>query len=905
MLARQLTCAALFAMTSLTTLAALPTGITQGPTVEGVTQYELANGLKVVLFPDSTKPTTTVNITYLVGSRFESYGETGMAHLLEHMLFKGTPTIPSVFAELGKRGMRFNGTTWFDRTHYYESFAASDDNLDWALRMESQRMTQSTFSKEELAKEMTVVRNEFEMGENDPSNVLVQRMQSVMFDWHNYGHDTIGARSDIENVPFANLRAFYTKYYQPDNAVLVVAGKFDPDATLARIERYFGPIPRPTRVLAKQYTVEPVQDGERTVTIRRVGSEQLVSAMFHTPAGPAPDSAAMSALTAIMTVAPAGRLYKALVETHKASSVDSYFFQLRDPGMVLFESQLPVGDPPAPLREALIATLTGVKEAPVTEAELNRVRAKEVKEFNDTINDPQKFGVRISESIAQGDWRLMFIERDRWKALTPADVTRVATNYFKRSDMTIGEFIPDAKPDRAPLEAPVDVQALVKDYKGDAAIAAGETFDTSTANLESRTQRFTLPDGMKVALLPRKTRGATVNVELRMDFGDEKSLFGQATLASATAAMLSKGTAKHDRQAFDDALDGMLAKLSFNGDGQVMSATGQTTREHLDGLLALTAEALQSPTFVPDEADKLKREWLADIEQGRTDPDAIARRALGRVNNPYPHGDVRYVSTIDEDLADVKAVTPAAMKAFHDKFYGASHAEIAIVGDFDPAAVRAQLTTLFGSWTSTTPYTRVPRPMIPNKGAALTFETPDKANATMRGALAVPVNDKSPDFAALLVANRVLGGASDSRLFVRVRVHDGLAYGVGTGLRPASIDKNSSIISYAIFAPQNLVKVKTGFSEEIARALQGGFTAAEVASAKTALLEARTQARAQDNVLADSLTDQAWLGRTWKDSAELDAAIAAVTPDDANAALRKYVDPAGIAYDYAGDFAKK
>src|SRR6185437_366374 len=203
-------------------------------------------------------------------------------------------------------------------------------------------------------------------------------------------------------------------------------------------------------------------------------SEQLVSAMFHTPAGPAPDSAAMSALTAIMTVAPAGRLYKALVETHKASSVDSYFFQLRDPGMVLFESQLPVGDPPAPLREALIATLTGVKEAPVTEAELNRVRAKEVKEFNDTINDPQKFGVRISESIAQGDWRLMFIERDRWKALTPADVTRVATNYFKRSDMTIGEFIPDAKPDRAPLEAPVDVQALVKDYKGDAAIAAGE-----------------------------------------------------------------------------------------------------------------------------------------------------------------------------------------------------------------------------------------------------------------------------------------------------------------------------------------------------------------------------------------------------------------------------------------------
>ncbi|HEY7788728.1 MAG TPA: insulinase family protein, partial [Casimicrobiaceae bacterium] len=569
--------------------------------------------------------------------------------------------------------------------------------------------------------------------------------------------------------------------------------------------------------------------------------------------------------------APAGRLYKSLVETHKAASVDSAFFQLHDPGIVLFETQSPVGDPPEPLRDALIATLTGVGSAPITSAELDRVRAKEVKEFNDTINDPQKFGVRISESIAQGDWRLMFIERDRWRALTPADVTRAAVEYFKPSNMTIGEFIPDAKPDRAPLPPAVDVQALVNDYKGDAAVVAGETFDTSLSNLEARTQRFTLPNGMKVALLPRKTRGATVNIDLRMDYGDEKSLFGQSTLASATAAMLSKGTVEHDRQAFDDALDGMLAKLSFDGDGQTLSAAGQTVREHLGAMLALTAEALESPTFPADEVDKLQREWLPDIEEGRTDPESIARRAIGRVNNPYPSGDLRYVPTIDEDLADVKALTPAAMKAFHDKFYGASHAEIAVVGDFDTASVRAQLTQLFGNWSSSTPYTRIPRPMIPNKAAALTFETPDKANAALRGALAAPINDQSKDFAALLVANRALGGSSDSRLFLRVRGRDGLAYGVGSGLRPASIEENSTIVYYAIFAPQNLARVEAGFSEEIARALQGGFTPAEVQNAKTALIESRSLARANDNALADALTDQEWLGRTWRESAKLDA----------------------------------
>ena len=240
----------------------------------------------MLLYPDATKPTTTVNVTYLVGSRYENYGETGMAHLLEHMLFKGTPSIKSVFSELSRRGAEFNGNTSYDRTNYFETFTASEANLDWALKMESERMTRSTFSKPELDSEMTVVRNEFERGENEPTSVLWKRMAAGAFDWHNYGKPTIGARSDIENVPFERLRAFYARYYQPDNAVLTIAGQFDPARTLARGRAHFGALPKPTRVLPKQYTVEPVQDGEREVTVRRVASTQYVAALFHMPPGP-------------------------------------------------------------------------------------------------------------------------------------------------------------------------------------------------------------------------------------------------------------------------------------------------------------------------------------------------------------------------------------------------------------------------------------------------------------------------------------------------------------------------------------------------------------------------------------------------------------------------------------------
>src|SRR3954467_13240998 len=239
--------------------------------IEGVTEYRLPNGLKVLTIPDPSADTITVHIVYLVGSRHEGYGEKGMAHLLEHMLFKGSKNFPDVKAELTKRGGRWNGTTSNDRTNYFETFSATPENLDWALSLEADRMLNSRVSREDLDSEMTVVRNEFEMGENNPGSVLFQRMQKLAYAWHNYGDPTIGERADIERVPIDKLQAFYRTWYQPDNAVLLVAGRFEEPKALALVAKHFAPLPKPKRVLPSFYTEEPVQDGERTVTLRRAG----------------------------------------------------------------------------------------------------------------------------------------------------------------------------------------------------------------------------------------------------------------------------------------------------------------------------------------------------------------------------------------------------------------------------------------------------------------------------------------------------------------------------------------------------------------------------------------------------------------------------------------------------------
>jgi len=271
--------------------ARAPVRATKVAAVEGITEYALPNGLRVLLFPDPSKATTTVNITYFVGSRHESYGETGMAHLLEHLVFKGTPRHPNIPKELSARGARPNGTTWTDRTNYFETFPASDANLEWALDLEADRMVNSFIAAKDLASEMTVVRNEFELGENSPTSVLEERVLSTAYLWHNYGKATIGARSDLENVPIERLQAFYRKYYQPDNAMLVIAGRFDPEQALRLVERKFGGIPRPKREgqsrIWPTYTRDPAQDGERSVTLRRVGDVQAL-ARGTTPPAPTP-----------------------------------------------------------------------------------------------------------------------------------------------------------------------------------------------------------------------------------------------------------------------------------------------------------------------------------------------------------------------------------------------------------------------------------------------------------------------------------------------------------------------------------------------------------------------------------------------------------------------------------------
>ncbi len=857
---------ALVAIASITTPAqnpALPKGIERVTSVEGITEYRLSNGLRVLLFPDPSKQTMTVNMTYLVGSAVEDYGETGMAHLLEHMVFKGSPKHRNIPEELTSHGARPNGSTSYDRTNYFETFAATDENLNWALDLESDRMVNSFIAKKDLDSEMTVVRNEYEAGENSPFNVLLERLIATSYVWHNYGKSTIGARSDIENVPIERLQAFYHKYYQPDDAVLTIAGKFDEGKTLALVDKYFSPIPRPTRTMQKIYTIEPTQDGERSVTLRRVGDTQLVQAIYHVPAASHADFAAVNILAQVLGDTPSGRLHKALVETKKASSIFGFNFELREPGIAVFGAEVRQGDSLDAARDILVQTIEDLSTKPPTKEEVERARGQLLKDFDLNMNKSGLIGLIMSEYIASGDWRLFFLERDRTRKITQEEVQQVAARYFKPANRTLGMFIPTPKPDRSEIPATPDVAAMLKDYKGEAAIAAGEAFDPSPTNIESRTKRAEAA-GVKMALLPKKTRGGTVVAQMLFRFGDEQSLMNRATAAQLAGAMLMRGTTKHTRQQIQDELDRLKARAFVSGVPTQATLFIETTRANLPAVMRLMAEVLREPAFPEKEFDLLKQEHLAGIEQQKSEPTQIAFTAFNRQISPFPKGDPRYVSTPDEDIAELNAATLDSAKQFYHDFYGASNAQLTVVGDFDEQEITKLTTQLFSDWKSPRPFKRVPSIFREIAPANQTFQAPDKANAFFVAGFLFDMRDDNADYAAVTLGHYMLGGGFlNSRLAARIRQKEGLSYGVGSGIFVSAIDHYGRFTATAIYAPQNVEKLEAAFKEEVARMLKDGFTAEEVEAAKSGYLQSRQVSRAQDNELLNRSNTYLFLGRTW------------------------------------------
>ncbi|TVP94387.1 MAG: insulinase family protein [Planctomycetaceae bacterium] len=874
--------------------------------IEGISEYLLPNGTKVLLFPDDSKDVVTVNMTVFVGSRHEGYGEAGMAHLLEHMLFKGTPGHPNIPQALTERGARFNGTTWMDRTNYYETLPATEENLEFAIRLEADRLVNSTILAEDLASEMTVVRNEFERGENSPVQILMQRMQAAAYEWHNYGKSTIGNRSDIERVPITSLRRFYRKHYRPDNVMVIVAGKFDPEVALGMIREYFGSLPQPKEPLEAPYTVEPPKDGERTVVLRRVGDVQYVGAAYHVPASSHPDFAAVRALTYVLSDEPGGRLYKTMVEKQLASNVYALASAFHDPGILMALVEVPQSQSIERARATLIETLEeSFATEPVTEQETQRAKQQILKRREIDAADSSQIAVSLSDWAAQGDWRLYFLFRDAIEELTAEQVQAVAQKYLVRNNRTVGLFIPTAQPERVKIPESLDLAARLDGYVGREVMSAGEAFDVSPLAIEERIERGELKPGFSYALLPKKTRGGSVNLSMTLRFGDETSLQGRYAAAELVGMMMQRGTETMTFQEVEDELTRLRADLSISSTSGLVQIRLNTRREYLEDVIGLVREMLRTPRFEAAELEVIRRQVLTSIEASLKEPQALAPQSVRRLLNPYPPEDVRYVPTMEEEMELYGSVTIEQIREFYREFLSGDVGELSVVGDFDPVAVKEEVSQILADWKAERPYARITRPAQPGiAGTVERIETPDKSNAMLYSGLQHELDDETPEFAALEIGNFILGGGTlSSRLADRVRQQEGLSYGIRSGVTSRHRDARTDFTLYAITNPQNVDRLLQVIREEIDLLREKGVTPEELARAKDAFLQAERVRRSDDGSLAALLLGSIYNERTMQFTADHERRVSELTIEQVNQAIRDFIDPERLVMAVAGDFA--
>ncbi|MCH7814631.1 MAG: insulinase family protein [Planctomycetes bacterium] len=643
--------------------------------------------------------------------------------------------------------------------------------------------------------------------------------------------------------------------------------------------------------------------------------------LYHTPSGSHPDFPAIQVLRGVLTTRPAGRLYKALVETGIVASVSGSAFAWAEPGVMEFMAEVRLDKDVRLALDEMTKVVEGVATADITSEEVERIKTQLLKNIKLSLTNSGRIGVRLSESIAQGDWRLFFIHRDRLKQVKAADLTKVAQRYLVEANRTAGLFIPTEKPSRTTVPPRPDVAEMVRNFKGSETIAQGEAFAATPENIEKRTRRLVLPSGIKVALLAKKTRCEAVRVSFRFHYGTADALRGHETALGLIPSMLMRGTRERNYQQLRDAIDQLESRI-FVGGGRgrggrrggggggggakgSFSASIESDRAHVIAAIELLGEILSQPAFDPAEFELVVKNRQSRLERSLSDPRARGMNALSRAMNPWPPDSIHYVPTIEEQIERLKSVSLGSVSDLYSRYYGGGHLEVAVLGDFDEAEVEAALKNVFGSWKSLAPYERIAREHRPIESASLSIITPDKEMATVAMGTTFEMRDDDPDYPALVLANYVFGQSAKSRLMNRLRHEGGLSYGAGASLRVGRQDRRASLIGTAICAPQNAAEALTAMREEFAKWMAEGITDEELADARTSYALKFENTLANDRFVLGELVSGLEIDRTFVYRADLLAKIQSLTKADIQRVLAERLKDAPFVEMQAGDLERE
>jgi len=862
----------------------------------GIASWTLANGFKIILAPFPAAGSARVELLVKTGSKLEGYGETGMAHLLEHLLFKGAGERADLKRDLTALGARWNGTTSADRTNYFETVAAEPDKIAEAIRIEADRFIRPRFTREDLASEMTVVRNEFERQEREPMPVVMRALQRLSYAWHGYGRPTIGARSDIEGAPFEALQAFHRRHYRPDNAALIVSGQFDPQQVLALAASQFAPAVNPDQPRVSHWTREPAEAATRRSELWLPAGTTLAASAWRLPGWRQREAHALDLASAAVCDPDWGSLRRELVLEQKlaASAYCGVRLQADYGEWLSTASQGRDGDAAA-LSSALGRHLEQAAERGISAEQLERARREQLNAFERLRGDHEAVAALLSQAEVAGDWRLLFWQLDLLREIKLEEANAALRRWTvagQRSDVLLRHADAVSSPEE-PL--PPAALSLVAGKDWPALALGADPPPQSMAELAAALRRVDLGDSRVRALqLRRRTGGDLAWLVLGHDWGNPAALAGRRTACDMADSLLAYGGAGLDRDALNARLEALRARWSLGLDGIFLEAPKDQLLPALELLLSVWAD----PLLPEAEFSRLRAASVARLEAALQQPAQLAAVESRLRFDNYPAGHPRQPRQLQLQLQELRALTLDEVKSCVSDFAGLAQARLALVGDFDQDALR-------GLWEriARLPPSRQDRvatlaPLLsqPLDASPIDIAMPGQANASLSGLALLPLSMESPDYPALRLAVEALGGNADSRIWRRLREQDGLAYGAGASLDNDGPDPRSTLTLYASASTARAADALAALQDELSRALRDGLTTDEIERARRSWLEVRkTLLRSEAGyagLLAQGLLhgrDPAWL-------AGFEARMARVTADEANAALRRYLLPARVVW---------
>jgi len=850
----------------------------------GIKEYRLNNGLQVLLIEDYSRQDITVHMTYLVGSRHEGLGETGMAHLLEHMLFKKTIHIKDIKFLLHSKGALFNASTWFDRTNYYETLPYNDNNLEFAISLEADRMMNCIITQEDLNSEIKVVINELEMCENCPETVLHDHVMSTAFQWHNYGKSTIGNKYDIKNASVQLLYSFYKKYYQPDNAALVISGHFKDINALKLINSYFSHIKKPDRKLNIIYTREPAQEGNKDINIFRAGTISIICIGYHIPNGSNIDFIRLKIFLEAMIYEPSGQLYKELVITNIADYVFGMAHALYDPSMLLFFAQTKNINQILHMKEKLISCIEKYDDN-IIKDNIQKIKYNLLKNIKFILSNTKKLTSCLSEYIAQGNYKLFFWYKDIVRHITSNDVLHNIKKYLIPSNRTVGVFIPKNKNNIININKDTAVinqcnNIIYHNHINDNNII----FNAN--NLHKYNQIITLSNKVALSLLHKSTRENLVYMKINFYCGNEESILNHVEENLLLPKFFLRGTKNKSYQQIKEYLDQLESSIDFESSIGVVSANIISDKKNVILVLKLLFDIISNTLFSYNDFLLLRNQAISKLMKNLSHVETMCFNALSKSINPCSKNSIHYIPSLLERVNLLKTLTVDNIYKFYKLNFNFHNIKVSVVGSFDERKIIAFFNNII-ILNSPCVYKRIKDKFIKfdNQDQLIKFD--DKQMSFVVLATKIKIREYDDDYAALKIAHYIFGESINSRLIYKIRETEGLSYNIGSQLSSSKFEQCSIITIHAMASNHTASKVLKLIKNELSQWVHYGISQDELDSAKLSFNALITNLLNNNKILANMLVDNLYANQTFILYKNLLEKIHLLNKDNVNSTIKK------------------